>query len=162
MKQKILGVGDFGATNQPGTTIKTFALGSCVAVILLDPKRKAIGMVHVALPSSDTNPARAREKPGYFADTGLDALFDRMARLGCDPKGHGMVVKLVGGARVLDMDASFDIGHKNALAVKKHLWKLGLGPVAEDIGGTRSRTVEIEADTGSVKVSSSTGETWGI
>lgn len=162
MKQKILGVGDLGATNQPGASIKTFALGSCVAVILLDPRRKAIGMVHVALPRSDTNPARAREKPGYFADTGLDALFEQMARLGCDPKGQGMVVKLVGGARVLDMDATFDIGHKNALAVKKHLWKLGLGPVAEDIGGTRSRTVEIEVDTGCVKVSSSTGETWGI
>ena len=162
MKQKILGVGDFGATCEAGGSLKTFALGSCVAVILLDPKRKAIGMVHVALPRSDTNPARAKEKPGYFAGTGIEALFEQMARLGCDPKGHGMVVKLVGGARVLDMDATFDIGHKNALAVKKHLWKLGLGPVAEDIGGTRSRTVEIEVDTGCVKVSSSTGETWGI
>lgn len=162
MRQTILGVGDVGATNEAGASLKTFALGSCIAVILLDPKRKAVGMAHVALPTSETNPTRAREKPGYFADTGIDSLFAQMARLGCDPKGHGMVVKLVGGARVLDMDATFDIGHKNALAVKKHLWKVGLGPVAEDIGGSRSRTVEIAVDSGCVTVSSSTGETWRI
>lgn len=162
MNQRILGVGDVGATSEPGASLKTFALGSCVAVIVLDPKRKAVGMAHIALPRSDTNLVRAREKPGYFADTGIQDLFARMAVLGCDPKGRGMVVKLAGGARVLDMDASFDIGQKNALAVKKHLWSLGLGPVAEDIGGTRSRTVQLDVDSGRVTISSSTGETWGL
>ncbi|MEZ4331082.1 MAG: chemotaxis protein CheD [Myxococcota bacterium] len=161
-KQQILGVGDFAATNESGGSLKTFALGSCVAVILLDPKCKAVGMVHVALPRSDTNRARAREKPGYFADTGIDALVEEMARIGCDPKGRGMVVKLAGGARVLDMDATFDIGHKNALAVRKHLWSMGLGPVAEDLGGTRSRTVEIDVDTGCVTIFASSGERWGL
>ena len=151
-----------GVTKEPGTTLKTFALGSCVAVILLDPKQRAIGMVHVALPKSKTNPERAKEKPGYFADTGLAELFQQMANLGCDITGKGMVVKLAGGAKVLDMDSKFDIGKKNALAIKKHLWKLGLGPVSEDIGGNSSRTVELDVDTGRVTISSSTGETWEI
>ena len=162
MSKEILGVGDLGVTKDPGATLKTFALGSCVAVILLDPKRRAVGMVHVALPKSKTNPERAKEKPGYFADTGLAELFQQMANLGCDISGKGMVVKLAGGAKVLDMDSKFDIGKKNALAIKKHLWKLGLGPVSEDIGGNSSRTVELDADTGRVTISSSTGETWEI
>jgi len=162
MSSTILGVGDLGVTSEPGTSLKTFALGSCVAVILLAPKQRAVGMVHIALPRSKTNPERAKEKPGYFADTGLAALFDKMADLGCDPSGKGTVVKLVGGAKVLDMGSKFDIGKKNALAIKKHLWKLGLGPVAEDIGGSHSRTVEIDTDTGRITISSSTGETWEI
>ena len=162
MSTNILGVGDVGVTKEPGATLKTFALGSCVAVILLDPRQRAVGMVHVALPKSKTNPERAKEKPGYFADTGLALLFEQMAELGCDPQGKGMVVKLAGGAKVLDMDSKFDIGKRNALAVKRILWKLGLGPVAEDIGGNHSRTVELDADTGRVTLSSSTGETWEI
>ncbi len=162
MSSIILGVGDLGATKEPGTSLKTFALGSCVALILLSPKQRVVGMVHVALPKSKTNPERAKEKPGYFADTGIAALFDKMAELGCDPTGKGMVVKLAGGAKVLDMDSKFDIGNKNALAIKKHLWKLGLGPVAEDIGGNHCRTVELDADTGRITVSSNTGEKWEI
>lgn len=162
MSTKILGVGDMAVTKEPCGVLKTFALGSCVAVILLDPGQKAVGMVHVALPKSKTNPERARQKPGYFADTGLAHLFERMADLGCDPQGKGMVVKLVGGAKVLEMDTKFDIGKKNALAAKKFLWKLGLGPVSEDIGGHHSRTVELDRDSGRVTISSSTGERWEI
>jgi len=162
MSNRVLGVGDVGVSKDAGDTLKTFALGSCVAVILLDPAKRAVGMAHIALPRSKTNPQRAKETPGYFADTGLDLLFEQMAALGCDPRGKGMVVKLAGGAKVLDMDSKFDIGKKNALAVKKYLWKLGLGPVSEDIGGNKSRTVGLDVDTGRVTISSSTGETWEI
>lgn len=158
----ILGVGDIGATKTPGATLKTFALGSCVAVILLDPKIRAVGMAHLALPKSATNPERALTKPGYFVDTGVRALFEKMAELGCDPKGKGMVVKVAGGAKVLDLNDTFDIGRKNSLAVKKNLWKYGLGPVAEDTGGSFSRTVELFADTGRVVLSSSEGKVWEI
>jgi chemotaxis protein CheD len=110
MSKNILGVGAVGVTKDPGSTLKTFALGSCVAVILFDPAQRAIGMAHIALPRSKTNPERAKQSPGYFADTGLELLFEQMATLGCDPGGKGMVVKLVGGAKVLDMDASIADG----------------------------------------------------
>ncbi|MBD3166806.1 chemotaxis protein CheD, partial [bacterium] len=50
-----IGVGEYGATNKPGEVIKTLGLGSCVAVILLAPKQRAIGLVHVALPDSTIN-----------------------------------------------------------------------------------------------------------
>ncbi len=162
MSVNVIGVGDVGVTKDVGATLKTFALGSCVAVILLDPTHRAVGMAHIALPRSKTNPERAKATPGYFADTGLELLFEQMSDLGCDPDGKGMVVKLAGGAKVLEMDATFDIGKKNALAIKKHLWKRGLGPVSEDIGGNKSRTVELDAETGRVTISSSTGERWEL
>ncbi len=67
-------VGEFSVSKTPGDVMKTFALGSCVAVIFLIPELKAVGLVHVALPDSTLNLNRSKEKPGFFADTGIPAL----------------------------------------------------------------------------------------
>jgi chemotaxis protein CheD len=152
MSEIILGIGDYGAAKNPGGVVKTFALGSCVAAIVLDPRTNAVGMVHVALPDSSINEAKARQKPGYFADLGLSLLIQEMTRLGSPANGRGLVVKLVGGASIMDNNNTFNIGKRNVLAIKKHLWAYGLGPVAEDVGGNHSRTVAVFADTGKVIV----------
>ena len=162
MGQIILGVGDYGASNKPGEDVKTFALGSCVSVVLLDPKTRTIGMVHVALPESSINKAKSAEKPGYFADTGIPALLAQMAKFGCNPKGKGMVVKLCGGANVMDTNDTFQIGKRNALSIKKVLWKYGMGAVAEDIGGNFSRTVSVSVDTGEIILSSPGRPNWKL
>ena len=76
----VLGVGDLGASAIPGAIVKTYALGSCIAVIILDKKTRCVGMVHVALPDSATSAEKAKILPGYFADTGIPALFDAMRK----------------------------------------------------------------------------------
>jgi chemotaxis protein CheD len=162
MGQIILGVGDYGASNRPGEEVKTFALGSCVSVILLDPKTRTVGMVHVALPEAAINKAKSLEKPGYFADTGIPALLNEMAKFGCNPKGKGMVVKLCGGANVMDTNDTFQIGKRNALSIKKVLWKYGMGAVAEDLGGNFSRTVTVSVDTGEILLSSPGRPNWKL
>jgi chemotaxis protein CheD len=163
-KVNIIGVGDFGASKTPGEMIRTFGLGSCVAVVILHPATKTAGMVHVALPESSTSPAKAKIYPGYFADTGIPALLQLMASLGCKngEKGRGMMVKLAGGAKVLDPNNLFNIGKRNILAVKKILWSFGLGPIAEDVGGNFSRTVTIAMDTGKITISSPGKKDWQI
>ncbi|MCA9509807.1 MAG: chemotaxis protein CheD [Myxococcota bacterium] len=162
MNATILGVGELGATATAGTSIRTYALGSCVGVVVLHPGKRAVGMAHIALADSSTNAAKAKTAPGYFADTGVEALLDAMTALGCPPRGKGLVVKLAGGAKILDLADSFDIGKKNLLAVKKALWKFGLAPRSEDVGGTISRTLEVCVDSGRVTVTSATRETWEI
>ncbi len=162
MSAVVLGVGDFGANNKPGGIVKTYALGSCVAVILLDPRTRTVGMVHVALPESRINPAKVAERPGYFADTGIPALLKEMAKLGCDPRGRGMVVKLAGGAKIMDPNDTFNIGKRNELAIKKVLWAHGMGAVAEDLGGNFSRTVAVSVDTGEITLSSPGRSNWTI
>ncbi len=152
MSEIILGIGDYGASRTPGGRVKTFALGSCVAAILQDPRNGAVGMVHVALPDSSINEAKARQRPGYFADLGLPLLVQEMVRLGSPANGRGLVVKLVGGASIMDHNETFNIGKRNVLALKKHLWAYGLGPLAEDVGGNYSRTVSVFVDTGKVLV----------
>ncbi|MBN2644273.1 MAG: chemotaxis protein CheD [Desulfuromonadaceae bacterium] len=162
MSNLILGVGEFGASKTPTDTVKTFALGSCVAVILMCPKTRTVGMVHVALPESKINPEKAMTRPGYFADTGIDALLREMTKMGCDPRGKGFIVKLAGGAKIMDPNNTFNIGKRNELAVKKILWKYALGAVAEDLGATYSRTVSVDVSTGKVTLSSPGRGEWNI
>ena len=146
-----IGIGHIKATGTPGDEIKTYALGSCVAVILYDKKAKIAGMIHVALPDSAVNTEKAQSLPGYFADTGLPILLKDFKKLGGDRKTT--VIKIAGGSSIMDANKTFDIGKRNAIAVKRYLWKHGLGVMKEDIGGDISRTVSIDVDTGKLSLS---------
>ncbi len=158
----ILGVGDFGASNKPGEDIKTFALGSCVAVIMLNAKNRTIGMAHIALPDAKINKEKSEKKPGYFANTGIPALLELMNRLGCEANGAGMSIKLAGGAAIMDPNNTFNIGKRNQLAIKKILWRYHLGALSMDVGGNFSRTVSVSVDTGKVTLSSPGKKNWEI
>jgi chemotaxis protein CheD len=152
MTTLMVGIGGLDATKTAGDSVKTMALGSCVALILLDPKTRTVGMVHIALPESTVDAEMAKRTPGYFADTALPALLRQMSMLGASPQGSGFVIKLAGGANVMDSKNTFNIGKRNILAVRKLLWKIGLGVLAEETGGEISRTVEVFADNGSVRI----------
>ncbi len=52
MKQLVVGVGDGGVSRDPDVMIVTYALGSCVAVMLHDPVARVSGLVHYLLPES--------------------------------------------------------------------------------------------------------------
>ena len=146
-----IGIGYMKVTATPGDEIKTYALGSCVALILYDKKTKIAGMIHIALPDSAVNIDKAKTLPGYFVDTGLPLLLKDFKKLGGDRKNT--VIKIAGGSSIMDENKTFDIGKRNAIAVKRFLWKQGLGVMKEDIGGGISRTVSIDADTGRVLLS---------
>ncbi len=150
---RVVEVGGLVTSNTPGETVKTFGLGSCVAVVFLCPATRTVGMVHVALPHSSICPDKVKTMPGYFADTGIPALLQKMAAMGSGNK-KAMMVKLAGGANVMDPNNTFDIGKRNILAIKKTLWALGMEPMAEDVGGSISRTVTVSIDTGMVILSS--------
>lgn len=162
MSTIMLGIGDYAATRTQGDIVKTMALGSCVAVILLDPETKTAGMVHIALPDSNLNIEKREKQPGYFADSGINALLEEMRKAGASQNIRNMYVKLAGGANVLKAGASFDIGKRNILTVKKILWQLGTGPGAEDIGGHISRTVSVAVETGIVEISCPGKGIWTI
>ena len=150
MTRRDVGIGDILVT-KGDEEIKTYALGSCVALVVWDQTVRVGGMIHIALPEAQINPEKAKDKPGYFADTGLPLLFAELKRLGADRR-HCWV-KLVGGSSILDENRTFDIGRRNALAVKKYLWKIGLALTSEDIGGNYSRTVALSVPLGELTIS---------
>jgi len=159
MKIMYVGVGEYAASKEK--TIKTMALGSCVAIIVLDTKNRAVGMLHVALPESSINKKRAAERPGMFADTGIPKLLDEMKKLGYTGEKK-LIVKLAGGASIMDPNNTFNIGKRNILAVKKILWRFQLGAIAEDVGGSISRTVSVDINSGKVIISSPGRGDWEL
>ena len=144
-KEKLMtiyvGIGELAASGEPGTVIKTLALGSCVAVAIFSKKQPVAGLIHVQLPESSINKELAAKRPGAFADVGIPLLLAEMEKLGCKPAD--MVVKLAGGAQVMDPNSTFNIGKRNYLAVKKALWANRLFPASEEVGGEISRTVTL-------------------
>jgi len=161
MAKLIVGIGEAVASKNPDDEIKTFALGSCVAVIILDPKTRAGAMVHIALPDSKIDPVKGQQLPGYFADTGLPYLFKLLNKFDANPHA-GLIIKLIGGANVLQQQDHFQIGKRNVTAIKKIFWDMNLPITAEDVGENHSRTVTVELKTGKVFVSSSDGREWRV
>jgi chemotaxis protein CheD len=159
LSQIHVGIGGYQTSDDPADEIKTFALGSCVAVITYDSQRKMAGLIHIALPDSSVNAKKAKETPGYFVDTGLPPFLD--AALGNSGHGAGTRIKVIGGSNIMDENHLFDIGKRNVLAIKKYLWKKRLGIIAEETGGAISRTVSVCVATGKVVVSSK-GKTWEL
>lgn len=154
-----IGIGEWAVSDRPEDELKTYALGSCVAVCAYDVKNGIAGMIHIALPESKINSVKAEKLPGYFVDTGLDGLFADMIRKGAD-KNH-LRVKLVGGSSIMDANRHFDIGKRNAIAVKRYLWKNRIGLIKEETGGTISRTVSMMVNDGSIRISNS-GKSWEL
>jgi len=153
----IVGVGEMAVSGDAGTIIKTYGLGSCVAIIALDPITGIIGMVHVALPDSNIDRGIAKERPGYFANTGIPALIDMMHDYGSIINTGKMIVKIAGGAQTLDENNVFEIGNRNVTAIKRILWMNNMSPVSADTGGRLSRTVSAYVSSGTVKIYDSSG-----
>lgn len=154
-----VGIGEWAVSSDPEDIIKTYALGSCLAVIIFDSKLGIAGLIHIALPDSIIDPAKAALKPGYFADTGLPLMIEEMKKKGA-VRAH-IQVKLAGGASIMDDKGIFDIGKRNILAAKRILWKSSLGAVAEDTGGDSSRTVTVKVANAETTISSGSKQ-WQI
>lgn len=148
-----VGIGEYKVSNNIEDIIKTYALGSCVAVIMYDRFRKVAGMIHVALPDSNLNLQKAGMLPGYFVNSGLPVLLKEMQKKGAILKKTW--IKITGGSNLMDSDNRFDIGRRNVAAIKRHLWKNGFGVIKQDTGGKISRTVSVVVNTGEVRICNS-------
>jgi chemotaxis protein CheD len=152
VSQLTVDIGDLRVTAEPDDVLVTYALGSCIAVMLHDPRRGAAGMIHYMLPLSETSPEKARKRPAMFADTGVPLLFHEMYALGC--RKEDLVVKVAGGGALYDDNGFFAIGRRNYTMLRKMFWKAGVIIASEDVGGARSRTVRLQVSTGRCTVAS--------
>jgi chemotaxis protein CheD len=156
MSDLIVGISDIKVSNKADDVIITYALGSCIGVVVFDPIVKVGGLLHYMLPDSNLDLNKARENPEMFADTGIPLLFKSCYKFGAEKSR--MIVKAVGGASILDDTNYFRIGQKNIMAMRKIFWKNNVMVNKEDTGLNYNRTVRLEMSTGSVFVRSSGGE----
>jgi len=156
-KPLVVGVGDCKVSSDPGSEIVTYALGSCIAVAIWDPLSRVGGLLHFMLPESPAGSAAAScDNPYRYADTGTPMLFRGAYHQGADKRR--LVVRLAGGASVVDSDGIFNIGKRNYAALRKILWKAGVMVHGEDVGGSNSRTVRLEVGSGRFFIRGPMGE----
>ena len=148
MNNKItVGVADMKVSNDPEVLLVTYSLGSCIGIAVYDPAVQVGGMLHYMLPDSSLDPAKAKNKPYMFADTGIAPLFKEAYKLGAQKQRMRIVV--VGGAQVLDQQGFFNIGKRNHMAMRKIFWKNKVMVSYEDVGGNENRTLRLAIKDGS-------------
>jgi chemotaxis protein CheD len=145
-------ISDLRVTADPEAVLVTYALGSCIAVIVHDPVRKVGGMIHYMLPLSEVSVDKAKAKPAMFADTGIPLLFKTMYGFGCEKRE--LVVKVAGGGALYDDKGLFNIGKRNYTVLRKMFWKAGIIIAAEDVGGAKSRTTRLWIGSGRCTITS--------
>ena len=153
----VVGVADLAATADAGARIITYALGSCLGITLYDPVARVGAMLHVMLPDSTIDRAKAKANPAMFVDTGVPQLFHDAYSLGAVKQR--LVVKVAGGAAVHAGTDMFEIGKRNVIALRKILWKNGVMIKAHDVGGNVSRTITLDIATGAVTLRSDAVDT---
>jgi len=156
MADLVVGISDLKVSSNPADSMITYALGSCIAVAVYDPAAKVGGLLHYMLPDSTLDAARAKDTPAMFADTGIPLLFKSCYKMGADKKR--MVVKVAGGASILDESNFFRIGQKNIMAMRKLFWSNNVLIDAEDTGKNVNRTVRLDMSTGKVTVKRAGGQ----
>lgn|SRR5688572_18988765 len=150
MRSITVGMAELKITDDPDSMLVTYALGSCMAVLVHDLLRRTAGMIHFMLPVSSITRARAQALPAMFADTGIPLLLGYMYGLGCSKAD--LVVRLVGGASLSDRSGQLEIGRRNHVAARQLLLQSGIAVAAEAVGGAVSRTVRLFASTGRATV----------
>lgn len=147
----VVGLGEIAVSKVAEQTLVSLGLGSCVCVAAFDPKSGVAGMAHIVLPDSGGNQKRQTPK---FADVAIPMLFEQMEKAGASLSR--VVTKLAGGAQMMPATApnahQLNIGERNIEAVKDLLKKAGRRVQAEDLGGTKGRTVRLSVGTGKCTV----------
>jgi chemotaxis protein CheD len=147
MSNLVVGVGDCQVSSNPDDVLVTYALGSCIAVVIYDPMTHVGGMLHYLLPDSTIDAEKAVRAPFTYADTGIPKLFHTAYALGAEKRR--LSVLAAGGAQVLASEL-FQIGKRNHLAMKKIMWRAGVLVHHEEVGGDQSRTIRMEVATGRI------------
>jgi chemotaxis protein CheD len=129
----------------------TYALGSCLGLMIYDPVVQVGGLLHAMLPLSKINPEKAQENPFMFVDTGIPELFKAVYNKGGEK--NRLIVKAAGCGNPIGNSEMFKIGDRNFSILKKLLWKNNVMLTRQDVGGTDARTVNLDLASGQTIIS---------
>lgn len=149
MAKIVVGMADLCVCRAPDV-LATIGLGSCVGIAVYDPRTKIAGLAHVMLPESVNMTER---NPAKFADTAIKKMLHEMEALGAQRKS--IWAKIAGGAQMFSFDTKNEhlrVGDRNLDAVRKALRSERIPVMAEETGDTFGRTMELDAEDGSVLI----------
>jgi chemotaxis protein CheD len=143
-KKYVIGIAEL-AVAPANNYLVTIGLGSCVATVIWDKRRKIGGMIHTILPSINEMPPSRTEPKTKFADSGIPILIDKVIRIG--GKRRDLIAKIAGGSQMFAL-STMAIGKKNVKSAKKTLLLEKMPIIAEDVFGTQGRTIIFDTSTG--------------
>ena len=144
----VVGIADFAVSNNPSVILTTYSLGSCLGISIYDPVVKVAGLLHIMLPDSGIDKAKATRSPAMFLDTGFPLLLNAAAELRADPSR--MQICVAGGAQIMDSVGFFNIGKRNHQMLMDLLNRGSLRLKAEEVGGMVNRTMHVHVSSGDV------------
>jgi chemotaxis protein CheD len=121
-------------------------LGSCVAVVLCDPRRHVGALGHVVLPSASGRSG----SPAKFADTAVPHMLQLLRELGV-PR-DGLVAKIAGGASMFGRSMPMEVGENNVQSIAGALQRAGIRVAAKDVGGNKGRRVTLDCSNGELLI----------
>jgi chemotaxis protein CheD len=132
--------------------LRASALGSCVAVALVDPGCGVGGVAHIMLPGS--RPSRRPEletegsEPDYrYAEDAIQKLDRAVAKLG--GKRSRSTAMLVGGGNILRASGD-NVGELVLASVRKALDRLSIRIGPTHVGGIHRRSLTLDLGSGCV------------
>ena len=128
----------------------SLGLGSCVAIMLHDPRACIGAMAHVLLPSKSLS--HDQDKPAKFPETAVPLLIHSLVKSGADR--HRLVAKLAGGASMfaqLMTPGTIQMGERNIAASRQALRDAAIPIIGESVGGERGRSVWFHTGDGRVE-----------
>lgn len=132
------------------TVLSTSGLGSCIGVAVADPTADVAGLAHVMLPEPTGDD---RDKPAKSVEVGIEALLSAVEANGGGP--DGIEAKLAGGSQMFDFSGVGQaVGERNVERAREVLAARDVEIVAEDVGGSHGRSLELRPDTWTLTVSS--------
>lgn len=137
--QILVGVGEYKISENPDDVLATFALASCVGVVMYCPDFKVMGMVHVMLPEASINREDSYKYPGKYGDIAVEKLYKEL-NLKYGVHKESIRVSVFGGLDSIKNNY-FRIGERNVEAVFESIEKLGLKKIYTSTGGSRPRTL---------------------
>jgi len=149
MECKVVGIAEYRIVSNPGC-LMAYGLGSCVGVTLYDRKNRIGGLAHIMLPYSRL--FNKKTVPGKYADTAIEAILNEMEEKGAVL--NSLEAKIAGGANMFEniKIEAIPIGLRNVSAVREKLQEKDINVVAEDVGGTRGRTILFNVEDGRLEV----------
>lgn len=153
MSDVVLNPGDFyftGFHHDRHEVVRTL-LGSCVAITLWHARLGLGGMCHFVVPERGRTDRPAR-LDGRYAEEAVRMFVHAVDRHGTRPEEYE--VGLFGGGSQFPTQrgGTFDVPRRNVRAGRVLLERAGFRVCAEHVGGTGPRVVEMDLNTGEIRL----------
>ena len=144
-KEVFVDSGDVDVCQGAGVLLAS-AIGSCVVVTVYDPNLYVGGMAHVMLPWA--SPYSDRSTKTKYAEQAMQELLRRMTD--CKANRDRLDLCLIGGGNLLG-DGHEDLSIEIAQSLLQIFDRMGIKPVASELGGTQRRSCSLDVASGCVK-----------